>query len=145
MGEFLNLRAIVSLHDHLNTQLMAASYPNKKQNQSGKRSTLRSGHAPAEAALWEHLQKKKLGGLKFLRQYEFGPYVLDYYCAEKLLAIQLDGTGQANEDERRTSYLAERGIRELHFDNRQIFEKTDEVLAAITEAAAATTPAGKEA
>lgn len=117
---------------------MAASYHNKKQHQKDGRGT------PAEAALWEQLQKKKLGGLKFLRQYEFGPYVLDYYCAEKLLAIQLDGTGQAIGDEKRTSYLTERGITELHFDNRQIFETTEEVLAAITEAASATKPAVKE-
>ncbi len=116
---------------------MATSFQKNKQHQKDGRGT------PAEAALWEQLQKKKLDGLKFLRQYTFGPYVLDYYCADKLLAIRLDGAETSDGDDKRTSYLGERGITELHFNNKQIFEGTKDVLAAISAAAAKTPPRGK--
>ena len=139
MKPLLNLRVVVSLDDHTITCLMAASYPNNRQNQRDGRQ-LGSRGAPAEAALWKKLQRKQLGGLKFHRQYALGPYVLDYYCADKLLAIELDGTGptdpgRVDYEAKRSAYLSDRGIQVLRIDKRRIFAKIDEVLAAITEAA----------
>ncbi len=46
---------------------------------------------PAEKKLWEHLRKKQLGGLKFRQQHIIDPYIVDFYCREKKLVIEVDG------------------------------------------------------
>jgi very-short-patch-repair endonuclease len=75
-----------------------------------------------ERLLWDHLRNRRFNGLKFRRQHTFGPYVLDFYCAELKLAIELDGpyhlrTEQAARDSERTSYLEARGMRLMRFTN----------------------------
>jgi very-short-patch-repair endonuclease len=55
------------------------------------RKKLRNQATPAEAALWKLLSGKKCGGLKFRRQHSVGPYILDFYCPEAKLAIEVDG------------------------------------------------------
>jgi very-short-patch-repair endonuclease len=70
---------------------------------------------PPEARLWVHLRGRQLGGLKFRRQHPIGAYVLDFYCAEARLAVEVDGQVHANpdraeHDRRRTAWLATQGI-----------------------------------
>jgi len=67
-----------------------------------------------------------------------GPYVLDFYCPECALAIELDGAGHftetgADADASRTEFLSKKGIRVLRFENRKIFDALDFVLAEIEE------------
>jgi len=52
---------------------------------------LRHSLTPAEAALWKGLKGSKLEGKKFRRQHSIGNYVVDFYCPECKLAIELDG------------------------------------------------------
>jgi very-short-patch-repair endonuclease len=72
-------------------------------------------------------------GLKFRRQHPVGPYIIDFYCAELRLAIELDGgqhftvEGLAY-DRRRTGYLAARGVRVFRFTNSELIENTEGVL-----------------
>jgi very-short-patch-repair endonuclease len=59
-----------------------------------------------EVVLWDCLRGRRLGGLRFRRQHPVGPYVLDFYCAESALAIEVDGAqhdlpGQMEHDRRR--------------------------------------------
>ncbi len=89
----------------------------------------------AEAALWEVLSGKKLG-TKFRRQHPFGRFILDFYCHEKKLAIEIDGgyhldEAQQEYDALRTEYLRELGVREIRFTNEDVLRKMDEVLAKI--------------
>ncbi|WP_143525188.1 endonuclease domain-containing protein, partial [Labilibacter marinus] len=56
-----------------------------------KRKQLRNNSTPAECELWNYLKGKKVCRLKFRRQYSVGKYVLDFYCPELKLAIELDG------------------------------------------------------
>src|SRR5256885_12641504 len=85
-----------------------------------RRRTLRSAGTDAENALWARLRAKRLLGFKFRRQHPCGPYILDFYCPSKHLAVELDG-GQHFEpagqeyDVRRTAFLARRGITVLRF------------------------------
>ena len=73
---------------------------------------LRRQQTDAEAVMWSLLRDRRLAGCKFRRQYPLGPYVLDFYCQEARLAIELDG-GAANEpgraaiDELRTACMDE--------------------------------------
>jgi len=100
------------------------------------RKKLRSNLTPAEAKLWTMLQGKKLGGKKFRRQHSFGRYIMDFYCTSDSLAIELDGevhnSIQAQEyDEERTLWLEQFGLRVLRFENKEVFDNPDGVLAEI--------------
>ncbi len=71
-----------------------------------------------EAILWRELRRRTLAGFRFRRQHPVGPYVLDFYCPEARLALEVDGAAhdlpdRAARDEHRTAWLAERGIRVL--------------------------------
>jgi very-short-patch-repair endonuclease len=82
------------------------------------------------------IQNGKLNGRKFRRQHSVGNYVLDFYCPSEKLAIELDGEvhfqDQAFEaDFNRTVYLQDFGIRILRFENKQVFEEIDWILAVI--------------
>jgi very-short-patch-repair endonuclease len=76
---------------------------------------LRRTLTPPEARLWVCLRGRKLAGLKFRRQHPVGPYVLDFYCPEARMAVEVDGQihmqpDQWEKDQRRTAWLGEQGI-----------------------------------
>ena len=90
----------------------------------------------AEARLWNHLKGRSLWGRKFRRQHSFGPYVLDFYCPGERLAVELDGAAHDHEaaqhrDAIRTRFLEGAGIRVVRFENRQVIENLEGVLAVI--------------
>jgi very-short-patch-repair endonuclease len=87
----------------------------------------------AEKRLWSHLRNRKLAGFKFRRQHPFADRVLDFFCAEASLAIELDGSGHnrhltQTSDLDREMDLYEKGIRVLRFRNSNILENLDGVL-----------------
>ena len=91
-----------------------------------------------EAALWKHLQSRALHGKKFRRQHSIGPYIVDFYCPESRLVIELDGQPHYEfiadpYEAERTAYLQRLGMKILRFENRLIFEALDAVLQAIRE------------
>jgi len=106
---------------------------------------MRDNPTPAENWLWQFLRRKQMGGFKFRRQHaianpdtngEYGNFILDFYCHEKLLAIELDGSGhaepeQAAYDQNRTHALQTLGIRELRFWNSEVAENLEGVLETI--------------
>ncbi len=97
------------------------------------RKALRSNLTPAEACLWKYLQGSKLDGKKFRRQHSVGNYILDFYCPSEKLAVELDGALHFTEegivqDEIRTHYLNELGIKVIRFENKLVFDKPDWVL-----------------
>lgn len=102
-----------------------------------KRRKLRHSLTPAEAALWRVLKGRQVYGLKFRRQHSVGPYILDFYCPELKLAIELDGESHVMReeyDERRTDYLFRvAGITVLRFENRVVFENLEQIIAEIGE------------
>jgi very-short-patch-repair endonuclease len=78
-------------------------------------------------------------GYKFRRQYSVGAFILDFYCPEARLAVELDGQVHANPlrreyDCERQQHLEELGIRVLRFENRLVFEQPDCVIEAIAAA-----------
>jgi len=98
-----------------------------------RRRALRERSTDAERFLWRLLRTRQFVGLKFRRQHSVGPYIIDFYCADRRVAVELDGgqhftlEGQAY-DRRRTAYLAMRGIRVVRFTNSELFENTEGVL-----------------
>jgi very-short-patch-repair endonuclease len=59
---------------------------------------LRKPLQPSEAALWERLRGRQLDGLKFRRQHPIGRFVVDFYCTELRLAVELDGGVHSKRD-----------------------------------------------
>jgi very-short-patch-repair endonuclease len=80
---------------------------------------------PAELLLWRHLKGRQLMGLKFRRQAPVGPYILDFFCPEARVAVELDGGGHGRHhtvarDAQRDAWLSEHGIATLRFTNDAI-------------------------
>ena len=90
---------------------------------------LRKKMTEAEGVLWRHLRQEQLG-VRFRRQHPRGPYVFDFACVERRLAVEVDG-GQHNgsvHDERRDSWLAEQGWRVLRYWNHHVLGCTLDVV-----------------
>ena len=102
---------------------------------------LRSRMTDAEALLWMLLRNRSIAGAKFRRQHPEGRYILDFYCDEKKLGIELDGGqhGEAVEyDQQRDDWLQIQGIRMLRFWNNQMLTETEAVMEAIYQAVVST-------
>ncbi len=95
---------------------------------------LRRELTDAERPLWGIVRARRFLGLKFRRQHPVGPYILDFYCDELRLAIELDGGQHAEQqayDSARTAYLKQQGIDVLRFWNNEVLANTEAVLEAI--------------
>ena len=105
--------------------------------QSKLRSFLRTHGTSAEATMWRMLKSRQVEGMKFRRQFSIGPYILDFYCPELRLCIELDGnphfTSSGNKyDLQRDEYLNRlHGIRILRFENTLVFKCPEGVLSEI--------------
>ena len=92
---------------------------------------LRKNLTIPEKLLWQNLRNKKLDGFKFRRQHPVYRYILDFYCSEIKLAIEVDGNIHQNRndyDEYRDEILKNIGIQVLRFTNKEIIEDIDQVL-----------------
>ena len=98
-----------------------------------RRQDLRKNQTDAEKVLWRHLRGQQLDGFRFFRQYSVGPYILDFYCPQIRLAVELDGGQHAESDiiaydKERTQYLKSFDIKMLRFWNNEMLGNTDAVL-----------------
>lgn len=95
--------------------------------------TLRKNQTSAELFLWKYLRNHHLGGYKFFRQFPIGTYILDFYCHEKALAIELDGfqhktASHIKHDRYRSNYLKKQGIKVVRFWDNEVFQNIEGVL-----------------
>jgi very-short-patch-repair endonuclease len=97
---------------------------------------LRQNLAPAEQKLWQALQNRQLSGLRFRSQHPVSTFILDFYCAELHLAIELDGEiheYHQDYDDERTAQLNHLGYRVLRFRNEVVMTDLENVLRQILE------------
>jgi len=94
---------------------------------------LRKQMTEAEKKLWKRLRNRKFEGLKFRRQHPINRFVVDFYCHEKLLVVELDG-GIHNEisvkerDEGREGELKNFGLKIVRFTNLEVLNDMSIVL-----------------
>ena len=96
-----------------------------------RRKSLRENQTEAERLLWERLRAKRFFGYKFFRQYGIGNYILDFFCPEISIAIEVDGSQHAEQieyDKERTEYLKNNNITVLRFWNNDVMKNMDAVL-----------------
>ncbi|MBN1496870.1 MAG: endonuclease domain-containing protein [Spirochaetes bacterium] len=92
---------------------------------------MRNNLTPGERLLWERLKSRQLAGYKFRYQHPIYHYILDFYCDEKLLAIEVDGNvhkERKDYDEYRDDFMKSLGIQTMRFDNDEIMNNIDTVL-----------------
>ena len=118
---------------------MGGDYPfvPYRRNLKRRSQSLRRDPTPAERKRWfEFLRDLPV---KFTRQKPLGRYIADFYCASRLLVIELDGDSHYDErgqryDERRTAELAGLGIRVLRLTNLEVMQTFEGVCAKIQDA-----------
>ena len=94
---------------------------------------LRAQLTDAEQLLWYILRDRRFCGIKFRRQHPFDRYILDFYCRDAQLAIELDGGGhclpaQKSYDDERTKFFDIAGIKILRFWNHEVLNNLEAVL-----------------
>jgi very-short-patch-repair endonuclease len=97
---------------------------------------LRNNSTHAEIRLWKELRGKFLGQYDFHRQKPIDNYILDFFCVELMLGIEVDGSSHDHEeiilkDIIKEQELNKLGIKVLRFTDRQVFTEMPNVLATI--------------
>ncbi|HMB65842.1 MAG TPA: endonuclease domain-containing protein [Patescibacteria group bacterium] len=99
---------------------MSSKIYNRKE-QKHKRKSLRNNSTVSENVLWSYLKNKKLG-VKFRRQHGIGNYIVDFYCPELKLAVEIDGATHETEKEverdyKKEEFLKEQGVELKRYTN----------------------------
>ncbi len=101
-----------------------------------KRKSLRNNMPEPEHRLWLYLRGRKMKGYKFRRQASIENYIVDFYCPQLKLAVEIDGDSHREpkaiaRDAQRQKNIERHGIRVLRFANIEIVESLEGVVAAI--------------
>ena len=90
----------------------------------------------AETLMWQRLRGRRLNGWRFRRQHPYERFILDFYCAEAKLVVEIDGAihltkKQQIYDRERTIWLEVSGFNLIRFTNAQVLDQTELVLSRI--------------
>lgn len=97
---------------------------------------LRNNSTHTEILMWNFLKGKQMKGYDFHRQKPIDNYIIDFFCNELMLAIEIDGVshyGNEKRDEKRQKKIESYGIHFLRFDDLEVVHKTDLVIKKIEE------------
>jgi very-short-patch-repair endonuclease len=103
-----------------------------------RRRELRCNQTEAEKTFWAQIRNRRFYGMRFVRQYSAGPYILDFYCPQLRLVVELDG-GQHTEDNARhydatrSEYLKAQDISVMRFWNHEVLRDIESVLSKMAE------------
>ncbi|WP_038342759.1 endonuclease domain-containing protein [Acinetobacter sp. A47] len=94
---------------------------------------MRSNATDAEHLMWQLLRAKQFMNLKFRRQHVIAPYIVDFYCHELGLVIELDGSQHGTDDGKeydaeRTKFLEALGLKVVRYWNHDVLKNTESVL-----------------
>jgi very-short-patch-repair endonuclease len=100
---------------------------------------LRKAMTPAEKVLWKRLRNKQVKGFRFRRQHALKDFVVDFFCYDAMLVIEIDGEvhddpRQNERDFQSTNILKRLGIREIRIKNEEVLNQTDYVINKIESA-----------
>ena len=91
--------------------------------------TMRNDPAPMEKRIWNSLSRSQLGGHRFRRQHVIDQFVVDFFCPEKALVVEIDGdTHEAERDRIRDINLKMKGYTVIRFTNCEVQENLIGVL-----------------
>jgi len=109
-----------------------------KSTQRNRRIFLRHHLTKAEAIMWKHLSRRQLLGFKFRRQYSVDNYIIDFYCPELKIAIEIDGDSHyrlvnIEYDQVRQKHIEHYGVKFIRFTNNEVYNNLPGVLDTIAE------------
>src|SRR5690606_16098349 len=95
--------------------------------------SMRHTATDAEHLMWQILRVKRFMNLKFRRQHVIKPYIVDFYCHEIGLVIELDGSQHGTDDAmeydaERTKFLEVLGLTVVRYWNHDVLGRTDVVM-----------------
>src|SRR6266516_320577 len=107
--------------------------------------TLRKHDTWAENLLWSWLRDRRFSAYKFRRQHVFGPHILDFFCVEVFLDIELDGLHHGRPDKQKTdaerdAWLEARGVKVLRLWNSRLRRERDAIRETVWQALQARAP-----
>ena len=114
-------------------------YSHNLSERKEMRQTLRTHGTSAEAMMWKMLKGRQMDGAKFRRQFSIGSYILDSYCPEYQICVELDGDSHYSadgyeHDQKRNTYLyEEHGITTLRYENKDVFKFPEAICKQIFE------------
>ncbi|NOX80310.1 MAG: endonuclease domain-containing protein [Deltaproteobacteria bacterium] len=91
---------------------------------------LRKNQTEAEGKIWRRLRSRQVANCKFRRQHVIGAYIVDFFCLERRLVVEIDGGQHADSeaDAARTRFLESQGFRVIRFWNNEVLNSLDEVV-----------------
>ena len=124
------------MNERKTTQAIRGTTPGIEQ----RARELRSSMTPSENVLWQALKGRQLDGLRFRAQHPVGRFILDFYCPEHKLVIEVDGDIHETNPERdkeRSAYLAAFGYKVVRLHNAEVLADLPAALNVIRNAVAA--------
>ena len=99
---------------------------------------LRSNSTRAEELLWAKLRHKQFFTVKFRRQHGIGPYIVDFFCPEKRLVVEVDGDTHATETQQtknhtREEYLRSLGLQVVRYTNDEVLNNLDGIFEDVSQ------------
>ena len=76
---------------------------------------MRKSMPQAEVILWSHLRRRNLGGFRFQRQVEIGPFIVDFLCRERMVVVEVDGDTHSSDAELASDLVRTRYLESLGF------------------------------
>lgn len=135
-GEFELLPSVEGRMGGVSKSIMRRRFNRKEQTST--RQELRKRMTPAEVILWNQLRGRAINGFKFRRQFGIGAYIVDFYCPDARLVIEVDGDshfipGATEQDRERERFIEQHGIRIVRFTNHEVKEGLDSVMSTIAD------------
>lgn len=108
-----------------------------KTEYTARRQTLRNNMTEPEKRLWQILRNQQMG-VKFRRQHGIGHYIVDFYCPEQKLVIEVDGNSHYTDDAQhydtvRADFMLALGITTMRFTNHDVMTRLDVIYQQITQ------------
>jgi very-short-patch-repair endonuclease len=100
---------------------------------------MRKNMTEPERKLWSVVRNRQIGDAKFRKQTWLGSYLVDFYCADVRLVVEVDGDSHAHQqdyDARRTAWLEREGFKVIRFSNDDVMRNLDGVVEMIRDALA---------
>ena len=107
------------------------NFPTYRKDLIEKARKLRKNSTPGEIELWKLVKNKQVLGYQFRRQRPIKNYIIDFYCKELRLAIEIDGSShdyKVEYDQKRQEKLEQLGITFLRFSEEDTKENPDYVV-----------------
>ncbi|KUK80620.1 MAG: Uncharacterized protein XD94_0867 [Mesotoga prima] len=116
--------------------IAVTDYPTYEHNLKALASTLRKNGTLGEVLLWQQLKKRQIEGYRFTRQKPIGRYIVDFFCKELRLVIEVDGGShdiRGEEDRKRQKELEGMGLIVIRVSEKDVRYNIQGVLEGIRQ------------